>query len=192
MAATPPRTLLLIDDEPAQARLVAAIAARAGWRTLRARDTAAALALLAQEPVNAILIDHWREEEAAHAAVATLRRDAPHVPVLMLTAQSTAGVAVAAMRAGAADFLVKPIAPDRLLAALEGVAARSGRGELRPLSEKINAVLGFDEIVGSAPAFRAALAVAAKAARARVPVLIDGEIGVGKEVVAQAIHAASP
>jgi DNA-binding NtrC family response regulator len=63
---------------------------------------------------------------------------------------------------------------------------------LRPLSEKIGRVLAFDEIVGSAPDFRAALAIAAKAARSRVPVLIEGESGVGKEVVAQAIHAASP
>ncbi|MBL7508054.1 sigma 54-interacting transcriptional regulator, partial [Escherichia coli] len=64
--------------------------------------------------------------------------------------------------------------------------------ELRPLTEKLSAPLAFDEIVGSAPLFRAALAIAAKAARARVPVLIEGESGVGKEVVAEAIHAASP
>src|SRR5690606_24109382 len=81
----------------------------------------------------------------------------------------------------------------RLLAALAAAAA-GGRtqGELRPMAEKIGAALDFDEIVGSAPAFRAALAIAAKAARARVPVLIKGESGVGKEVIAQAIHAASP
>ncbi|MFX5578655.1 sigma 54-interacting transcriptional regulator, partial [Acinetobacter baumannii] len=65
-------------------------------------------------------------------------------------------------------------------------------GELRPLTEKIPAMLGFDEIVGSEPTFRAALAIAAKAARARVPVLLEGESGVGKEVIAEAIHAASP
>ena len=67
-----------------------------------------------------------------------------------------------------------------------------GGGELRPLSEKIGRPLGFEEIVGSAPPFRAALAVAAKAARARVSVLIEGESGSGKEIIAQAIHAASP
>ncbi len=65
-------------------------------------------------------------------------------------------------------------------------------GELRPLTEKIRAPLGFDEIVGSSPTFRAALAIAAKAARARVPILIEGESGVGKEVIAHAIHTASP
>jgi DNA-binding NtrC family response regulator len=97
------------------------------------------------------------------------------------------------MRAGAADFLVKPIAPDRLLAALNAATDRRQRnGELRPLSEKISKPLAFDEIVGSAPRFRAAMAVAAKAARARVSVLIEGESGSGKEVIAQAIHTSSP
>jgi DNA-binding NtrC family response regulator len=110
----------------------------------------------------------------------------------MLTANGSVAHAVAAMRAGATDFLVKPLAPERLLAALESAVADTGTGELRPLTEKIPALLGFDEIVGSAPDFRAALAIAAKAARARVPVLIEGESGVGKEVVAEAIHAASP
>lgn len=97
------------------------------------------------------------------------------------------------MRAGATDFLVKPIAPDRLLAALDAaIGAGPNARELRPLTEKIAQTLGFGEIVGSAPDFRAALAIAAKAARARVPMLIEGESGVGKEVVAEAIHAASP
>src|SRR3546814_7092235 len=80
------------------------------------------------------------------------------------------------MRAGANDFLVKPIAPDRLLAALNAATdRRKAKSELRPLSEKIAQPLDFDEIVGSAPEFRAAMAIAAKAARARVSVLIEGE-----------------
>src|SRR3546814_8592931 len=96
------------------------------------------------------------------------------------------------MRAGANDFLVKPIAPDRLLAALNAATdRRKAKSELRPLSEKIAQPLDFDEIVGSAPEFRAAMAIAANAARARVSVLIEGESGSGKEVLAQAIHTAS-
>jgi transcriptional regulator with PAS, ATPase and Fis domain len=69
---------------------------------------------------------------------------------------------------------------------------RVASGELRPLTEKISATLGFEDIVGSSPDFRAALAIAAKAARSRLPILIEGEPGVGKEVVAEAVHAASP
>ncbi|MFS0738725.1 sigma-54 dependent transcriptional regulator [Sphingomonas sp. 1P06PA] len=187
------RTLLLIDDEPAQARLVSAIAARAGWRTRRAADRGAIAGLLADGAVDAILIDSWQPAPDAAALVTELRGQHPDLPILLLTASSSVGNAVAAMRAGATDFLVKPIASDRLLAALDAASDRGrASGELRPLSEKIDERLGFDEIVGSAPNFRAALAVAAKAARARVPVLIEGASGTGKEVVAQAIHAASP
>ena len=110
----------------------------------------------------------------------------------MLTANGSVDHAVSAMRAGATDFLVKPLAPDRLLSSLDAVVTGTSAGELRPLTEKIPALLAFDEIVGSSPEFRAALAIAAKAARGRVAILLEGESGVGKEVVAEAIHAASP
>jgi len=186
------RTLLLIDDEPAQRRLVAAIGARAGWRLVAVTDGEAALAQLASQPFDAVLIDQWSPDPDEADLIVAIRRDHSALPILMLTALSSVAVAVEAMRAGASDFLVKPIAPDKLLAALDAVTARPTAGELRPLTEKISQALAFDEIVGSEPSFRAALAIAAKAARARVPVLVEGESGVGKEVVAQAIHAASP
>ena len=189
------RVLMVIDDEPAQRRLVGAIAGRRGWRTVFAGDAAAALGMLHTPDgmaLDAVLLDHWSPDADALTLIADLRATRPMLPILMLTANESVAGAVAAMRAGASDFLVKPLAAERLLAALEAAAGASDHGELRPLTEKLSATLAFDEIVGSAPQFRAALAIAAKAARARVPVLIEGESGVGKEVVAEAIHAASP
>ena len=190
------RCLLLIDDEPAQRRLVTAIGARAGWWVTGAPDVEAAQKIL-RDPeapkIDAILLDHWLPGAAGTALIEQIRAERPDLPLLILTAQTSVAVAVDAMRAGANDFLVKPIAPDRLLAALNAATDRRQRGrELRPLSEKISKPLAFDEIVGSAPSFRSALAIAAKAARARVSVLIEGESGSGKEVIAQAIHTASP
>ncbi|MGN6374085.1 MAG: sigma-54-dependent transcriptional regulator [Sphingomonas sp.] len=189
------RLLMLIDDEPAQRRLVAALAARGGWRSVFASDGEMAIAMLGTQDgmqLDAIILDHWTPEADAAGLIAELRARRPALPVLMLTANGSVGQAVEAMRSGATDFLVKPLAPERLLAALEAAVGGKAAGELRPLTEKIPATLGFDEIVGSEPMFRAALAIAAKAARARVPVLIEGESGVGKEVVADAIHTASP
>jgi DNA-binding NtrC family response regulator len=189
------RLLMLIDDEPAQRRLVAAVAARGGWRTVFASDGEMGIAMLGTQDgmqLDAILIDSWAPDADAAATIAEIRARRPALPVLMLTANGSVAQAVAAMRAGATDFLVKPLAPERFLTALEVAAGGSSTGELRPLTEKLSAELGFDEIVGSAPLFRAALAIAAKAARARVPVLVEGESGVGKEVVSEAIHAASP
>ena len=189
------RLLMLIDDEPAQRRLVTAIAARRGWRTICAGDGETALATLGTPDgmaLDAIVLDHWAPDFDAAGLIAELRANRPMLPILLLTANGSVAAAVSAMRAGATDFLVKPLAPERLLAALDTAVGAKVSGELRPLTEKMGANLAFDEIVGSAPQFRAALAIAAKAARARVPVLIEGESGVGKEVVAEAIHAASP
>ena len=196
MRPDPTRCLLLIDDEPAQRRLITAIGARAGWWVRGASDVEAAQAMLldpAEPPFDAILMDLWLQGDEGLALIRQIRMLRPHIPLLVLTTQSSTAAAVEAMRAGANDFLVKPIAPDRLLSALDSATdRRKSSGELRPLSEKITKPLGFEEIVGSAPRFRSALAVAAKAARARVPVLVEGESGTGKEIVAQAIHAASP
>ncbi len=194
MAPNGTRMLMLVDDEPAQVRFVAALAARAGWRTVNAGDPETAIAMLGTRDgmmLDAILID--RPGEGLSALIAELRARRPALPILTLTANDSVEIAVSAMRAGASDFLVKPIASERLLGALDAVLESAGAGgELRPLTEKLSAPLGFDEIVGSAPKFRAAMAIAAKAARARVPILIEGESGVGKAVIAEASHAASP
>jgi DNA-binding NtrC family response regulator len=190
------RSLLLIDDEPAQSRLIEAIAARAGWRVTRATDLETAIGVLEgpnARSIDVVLIDQWSPDGTGPELIRALRASFSQLPIMILTAQDSSAQAVEAMRAGATDFLIKPIAPDRLLTALETLRDTGSRkGELRPLSEKIPYTLAFDEIVGSAPEFRAALAIAAKAARAKAPVLIEGESGTGKEVIAQAVHSASP
>lgn len=196
MTPTGMRMLMLIDDEPAQQRLVSALAARAGWRTIFANESETAIAMLGTRDgmmLDVVLLDHNMPPAEALALIREIKARRHKLPILMLTPVSDVGMAVDAMRAGATDFLVKPIAPERLLAALDVATSDTmSAGELRPLTEKLSAPLRFEEIVGSTPRFRAAMAVAAKAARARPPVLIEGEPGVGKEMVAEAIHAASP
>lgn len=188
--------LMLIDDEPAQRRLVSALAARSGWRTIFANDGDTAIAMLGTQDgmrLDAVLLDQWSPNYEPTGLIQELRSRRPALPILILTAHNNVAVAVEAMRAGATDYLSKPVAPERLLAALNATLSQEhGKGELRPLTEKIFAPLSFEDVVGAAPQFRAALAIAAKAARARVPVLIEGESGVGKDVIARAIHAASP
>jgi DNA-binding NtrC family response regulator len=111
----------------------------------------------------------------------------------MLTTSASPLLAVEAMRAGATDYLIKPVAPDRLMQALRAATTREApRDELQPLAEKMPASPDFEAMVGAAPTFRAALAIAAKAARGHGPVLIEGESGTGKEMVVRAMHAASP
>ncbi|MHA3794880.1 sigma-54-dependent transcriptional regulator [Sphingomonas sp. YL-JM2C] len=190
---TPPG-LLLIDAEPAQAGLMSALAQRAGWRVLRTADVAEAVERSGNADIrlDAALIDLWSPDEASVRSVARLRKQLPALPIIVVTAQDSVDLAVRAVRAGAHDVLVKPIARHRLLAALDHVVAdHPPAGELRPLVEKWSEALDFAEIVGSAPSFRRALDVAMRAAATPATILIEGESGVGKELLAQAIHRAS-
>ena len=194
MREEPTRSLLLLDANPEERRLISAIAGRAGWSVVGAADEETALALL-QGPhgreVQSVLLGSW-DAERGPTLIANLRHERASLPVIVLSHGDTVSVAVEAMRAGASDFLVRPVAPERLLEALAANAdRRRAAGELAPVSEKLAPELALEQLIGAAPEFRAALAVAAKSARNRLPVLIIGEPGTGKETVARAIHSAS-
>jgi DNA-binding NtrC family response regulator len=194
MREEPTRSLLLLDANADERRLISAVAARAGWSVMGAADEDSALAVLdgphARE-VRAALLTGW-DEQRGPILIAALREKRENLPIIVISQGESVSVAVDAMRAGASDFLVRPVAPERML---EALAANSDRrmaaGELAPVSEKLAPELALEQLVGAAPEFRAALAVAAKSARSRLPILIVGEPGTGKETVARAIHAAS-
>ena len=189
------RILMLIDDEPAQSRLITALAAREGWRTLVAHDSETAIAQLGTRQgmqLGAVILDQWVPGDDACALIAQLRARRPALPILMLTTSASPLLAVEAMRAGATDYLVKPVAPDRLMAALRNATTREApRDELQPLTEKMSGPADFESMIGAAPSFRTALAIAAKAARGQGHLVIEGETGTGKEMLVRAIHAAS-
>jgi DNA-binding NtrC family response regulator len=188
------RSLLLLAADVDERRLISAIAARASWSVLNAADAESAGALLAGphgQEVQAALLASWSHETGAQL-IEDLRRHRDELPVIVLSDGGCVSVAVDAMRAGASDFLVRPVAPERLLEALATNAdRRRAVGELAPVSEKLAPSMALEQLVGAAPDFRSALAVAAKAARNRLPILIVGEAGTGKETIARAIHAAS-
>jgi DNA-binding NtrC family response regulator len=196
MADAEQRLLMLIDDEPAQSRLITALAAREGWRTVVVRDSETAVATLGTRQgmqLSAIILDQWVPGDQACELIQELKSRRPALPILMLTTSTSPLLAVQAMRAGATDYLVKPVAPDRLMQALRNTTTREApQDELMPLTEKMAASLDFDSMVGTAPPLRDALAKAAKAARGHGAVLIEGETGTGKEMLIRAMHAASP
>jgi DNA-binding NtrC family response regulator len=190
------RHVLVIDDNPSQARLITALAGREGWRTVVVRDARQALDTLdsrAGMQLSAIILDQHVLVEESSELIAQLHEKKPALPILVLTASTSPMSAVEAMRAGATDYLVKPVAPERLMQALRNATRReTPRDELLPLTEKMQATLDFDAMVGTAPLFRDALAKAAKAARRHGNVLIEGESGTGKEMLIRAMHGASP
>ena len=187
------RSLLLIDSDPAERRLVAATASRAGW-SLANTVSQGALDLLKGphgREVRAALLSGWNGDTGPEL-IAALKAVRPDLPIIVLAEGESIACAVDAMRAGANDFLVRPVAPERLIEALSAHRdRRRAAGELAPLAEKMAPVLPLEDMVGAAPDYRAALAVAAKAARNRLPILVIGEPGAGKETFARAIHAAS-
>ena len=196
MATMDTRLLLLIDDEPAQGRLIGALAAREGFRSIVAGTSEEAIARLNGEEgdhVAVILLDQWVPGEDACGLIRELKSLRPDVPVLLLTASTSPLLAVEAMRAGATDYLMKPVAPERLQQALRSATRREApQAELQPLAEKLACALDFDAMVGTAPPFRTALAKAATAARGHGHVLVEGETGTGKDMLLRAMHAASP
>ena len=190
------RTVLLIGDQPAQTRLVADPASKAGWRTIVCRDAEQARAMLEAEPglqISAIILDEDTNPTGTYDAIADLKTTNPNVPILLIAASASSRPSIHAIRAGASDYLVKPIAPERLLHALRTATCRPWphEHELESFAEKFESQIDFAGMIGADPVFRAALAQAAISARGNGNLLIVGETGTGKDMLARAIHSAS-
>jgi DNA-binding NtrC family response regulator len=136
MREEPKRSLLLLDSNPDERRLISAIASRAGWSVVGAADSETAVALL-QGPhgreVQAALIGAWDAEHGPQL-IAALREHRSSLAIIVLSQGDSVSVAVEAMRAGASDFVVRPVAPERLIDALAANAdRRRASGELAPV-----------------------------------------------------------
>jgi DNA-binding NtrC family response regulator len=188
------RSLLLVDADAAERRQISAIASRAGWTVVGADGVETAVAILRGPygaEVKVALLGNW-DRDSAVQIIDALRSCRSGLPVIVLTGGDSVPLALDAVRAGATDFLGRPVAAERLLEALSAIAdRRRPPGELTPVIEKLSVPLSLDQLIGATPNFCAALAVAAKAARNRLPILIVGEPGTGKETVARSIHSAS-
>ncbi len=189
------KMLMLVDDEPAQRRFIAALASRGGWRTIFASSTETAIAMLGTQDgmmLDAVLFDHSVPGYEIAEFVSDMRARRPALPLILLTPEGSMDIAVEALKAGANDYFLKPVAPSLLLTALDDAYNNDDQNAaLLPFSEKISPPLPFEEIIGSTPAFRSVLAIAAKAARARASIVIEGENGTGRYLLAHAMHMAS-
>ena len=152
---------MLLDADPDERRLVSAIAGRAGWSVVGAADGETAIGLL-QGPhgreVQAALLGSWNGYTGPDL-IALLHSCREKLPIIVIADGESVPLAVEAMRAGASDFLSRPVVQERLL---EALAANSDRrraaGELAPVTEKLAPELSLEQLVGAAPDFRATLA----------------------------------
>ena len=184
-----PRRVLVIDDESAMRFTLEAVLGDAGFDVHTADGGAAGIAEFEANGADVVLTDLAMPEVDGMKVLSTLRAQDPSVPVMMLTAHGSERVAVAAMKAGAFDYIPKPFDPDELvLAVRRAVENRVLRLENAQL--RTQASLGRP-IVAESPALRRVLDVVARVAPKDVTVLLTGESGVGKDVLAASLHAHS-
>lgn len=183
--------LLLVDDEALQRGALAGWLRKQGYETREAGGADEALALAAVEPFDAVLTDRRMPGRSGLELLAELRSRNPEVPVLVITAYGSVEDAVEAMRAGAFGYVAKPVDLDALALQLErALEHRQLLGENRRLRERLER---YDDPspVAESPAMRAVLGRLARVAPTEATVLVTGESGSGKELVARALHRAS-
>ncbi len=183
-------TILIVDDDPVQRRLLEAMVQRFGYQALTADGGDAALAVLGgTQPIDCVVLDLVMPDLDGLGVLARMRDRGIDIPVIVQTAHGGIDNVVSVMRAGAADFVVKPASPERLQVSLRNaLAAKALAGELRRLKRSRDGTLTIADVITRSDAMRPVLRAAEKAAASTIPVMINGESGVGKELIARAIH----
>jgi DNA-binding NtrC family response regulator len=184
--------VLIVDDDPVQRRLLDAMIQRFGYRTMVVESGDAAVKLLAGPDapgIDGVVLDLVMPDLDGLGVLARMREAGINIPVIVQTAHGGIDNVVSAMRAGATDFVVKPASAERLQVSLRNaLTTKALAGELQRLKRGREGTLTIVDVVTRSPVMQPVLKAAEKAAASAIPVLIEGESGVGKELVARAIH----
>lgn len=185
--------VLIVDDDDALRDLLARELARSGHRVSHAADAAGCLAHVRREEPDVLLLDLMLPDEPGIEVLRRLRSEWPEVEVIVLTAHGTIDTALAAMKLGAFDYLRKPCHLQELEIALERANERRRLGQDNArLRDGLRVGTLGPELVGEGPAFEELRRLVAKVAASESTVLVRGETGTGKELVARSIHRLSP
>ncbi len=187
------KTVLVVDDDPTQRRLIQAVLERDGYAVVHANGGGEAIDRMTHGGgADVVLLDMVMPEMSGMECLAELRSAGVTTPVIVLTANAGVEAVVKAMQAGAQDFFVKPVSPERLLVGVSNALQLTQlTAEVGRLTKKAQGRASFDDIIGESAPMRLVKALGARAAKSNIPVLITGESGVGKEVIARALHGAS-
>mgnify|MGYP002629425767 CR=1 FL=1 len=195
MTDPPTGQLIFIEDDAALRRMLATALERRGWEVVALTRAEEALERLDGTELDAdvVLTDLFMPGLGGMELCRRLRELRPEIPVVVLTAFGSLDTAIEAIRAGAWDFVTKPVGVDALSIALDRAREhRSLRREVRQLRKEIQGWAGGDLLTGESEAMRTLRGLVDRVAVSEASVLIRGETGTGKEVVARAIHARSP
>ena len=191
MESSWPKQILIVDDDPVQRRLLEGMATRFGYEVMTADGGDAAIAALTAPTaqIDCVVLDLVMPDLDGYGVLARMREMALSVPVIVQTAHGGIDTVVSAMRAGAVDFVVKPVGAERLQVSLRNALSTSAlETEFQRLKRSRSGTLTFKDIVTRNARMQAVLRTAEKATTSLIPVLIAGESGVGKELIARAIH----
>ena len=186
--------ILVVDDEPSARSGLERLLASEGFVAASAPDGAAALAATLEHPPDVVITDQRMPGMDGLELLAKLHERDPRLPVIVVTAFGEVSSAVAAMRAGAADYVTKPVDMDVLVLGIErAIERRNLRAETEQLRRQVQAQsgAGMDELIGASPPMQHVYRTIQQVAPSRATVLLTGESGTGKGEVARAIHLAS-
>jgi DNA-binding NtrC family response regulator len=187
------RRILVVDDEPDMVENCTRILRRAGYRVLATTDSERALSLVEAEHPDVLLTDLKMPGIDGMELMRRAHELDPALPVIMITAFGSIESAVAAIKAGAFDYLPKNFSVDELTVDVERALRQRALGvENRNLRAQLAAALGLENVIGRSPAMAQVFELVKKAARSEANILVLGESGTGKELIARAIHANSP
>lgn len=185
---TQPR-ILVVDDDAAHRRMLEAVLTEEGYRLVSVEDGDEAVAAVADRFYDLVLMDVRMARMDGLTAQAEIHRRSPGIPIIVMTAYASVGTAVEALKAGAYDYLTKPLDVEELKLLVEkALRHRRLEDENRNLRERLADRSGFDRIVGRSPAMRKVFETASLVAPSDATVLILGESGTGKGLIAEAIH----
>ena len=186
-----PKSVLIVDDDPVQRRLLEEVIKKIGYETRNASSGAEALSILTDEhkTIAIILLDLVMPDMDGIQLLEQLDHE---IPVVVQTAHGSIDTAIKAMKAGACDFVVKPVSPERLEVSIKNsLKINALEGEIKRIKLKSDGKLTFENLITQSPSMDRVIALGKRAAASNIPVLIEGESGVGKEVIARAIQGES-
>jgi DNA-binding NtrC family response regulator len=187
------KTVLVVDDDPTQRRLIQAVLEREGFVVAHAESGDQAIQRLAAgAAADIVLLDLVMPGLSGQDALREMRARGFPQPVIVVTAQGGIDTVVAAMQAGANDFFVKPASPERIIVSIRNALSMGAlKGEVDRLKKRQQGRTTFDDLIGASPLMMLVKRLGERAAKSSIPILITGESGVGKEVIARAVHGSS-